>query len=203
MVYDAVRRRHEILHFDITKVLRYRQNYQNCSNLHNGAIPLLLTKRYFILVLISDINAYNDGRGGAAPQARNFVFKFFLLVSSHSKFLDEFQLLFTEWHRRFLNSTPVLCTDRHRGDILRFEITEPTEPLIFISLVNLSLSLDQDIGTEVPILIGMKLVTDRQTDTQTDSLTRYWQTQVPMWRERKRNIHQKRTYLCALFYSLI
>ena len=55
-----------------------------------------LTKRYFMPVLISDINAYNDGRGSAAPQARNFVFKFFLLVSSHSKFLDEFQLLFTE-----------------------------------------------------------------------------------------------------------
>ena len=121
----------------LPKFSQYRQNYQNCSNLYNDAILLHLTKRYFILVLISDINAYNDGRGGAVPQARNFVFKFVLLVSSHSKFLDEFQLLFTEWHRRFLNSTPVLCTDRHRGDILRFEIMEPTEPLIFISLVTL------------------------------------------------------------------
>ena len=96
VVYDAVRRRHEILHFDITQILQYRQNNQNCSNLYNDAILLLLTKRYFILVLISDINAYNEGRGGAAPQARNFVFKFVLLVSSHSKFIDEFQLLFTE-----------------------------------------------------------------------------------------------------------
>ena len=64
--------------------------------MYNDAILLLLTKRYFILVLIGDINAYNDGKSGAAPQARNFAFKFVLLVSSHSKFIDEFQLLITE-----------------------------------------------------------------------------------------------------------
>ena len=49
------------------------------------------------------------------------------------------------------------------------------------------------MDTEVPILIVVKLAPDRQTDIRTDSITRYCQTQVHMWRERKRfkrNIHQ-------------
>ena len=57
---------------------------------------------------------------------------------------------------------------------------------------HLSLSLYQNLRTEVPILIGMKLVTDRQTDTQTRQLDSLLTNSGSyMWRERKRNIQPK------------
>ena len=67
MVYDGTRKilrhRHEILHFDITKILQYRQNYQNCSNLNNDAIFLLLTRALLGLWIFHRL--LGGGGGGA------------------------------------------------------------------------------------------------------------------------------------------
>ena len=69
-----------------------------------------------------------------------------MLLSSHFKFLDEFHILFTEQYSGFLNSTRDLSTNSHRDENLRFEITKPTELLIFISLVTLAtFPLSKDI----------------------------------------------------------
>ena len=69
-----------------------------------------------------------------------------MLQSSHFKFVDKFHILFAERYSGFLNCTRDLSTNSHRDEILRFEITEPTELLIFISLVTLAtFPLSKDI----------------------------------------------------------
>ena len=68
-----------------------------------------------------------------------------MLLSSHFKFVDKFHILFAERYSGFLNCTRDLSTNS-RDEILRFEITEPTELLIFISLVTLAtFPLSKDI----------------------------------------------------------
>ena len=69
---------------------------------------------------------------------RKFSFLNSCLLSSHFKFLDEFHILFTERYSGFLNCTRDLSTISHRDKNLRFDITEPTELLIYISLVTLA-----------------------------------------------------------------
>ena len=70
-----------------------------------------------------------------------------MLLSSHFKLLDEFHILFTERYSGFLNCTRDLSTNSHRDENLRFEITEPTELLIFVSSVTLAtFPLSKDIN---------------------------------------------------------
>ena len=100
----------------------------------------------------------------------------------------EFMLKFLELHlilpsdkSGFLNCTRVLCTDSHMDENLHFEITEPTEPHIYFlgdtrvfSFIKRYLAITYTyMNTEAPFLIVMKLAAERQTDIQTDSLTRY------------------------------
>ena len=66
-----LRRRHEILHFDITELLSVSTELSNLFEFfYNDAYPHY---NHAIFHISADINAHNDGRGGAAPQARNFV----------------------------------------------------------------------------------------------------------------------------------
>ena len=67
---------------------------------------------------------------------------------------------------------------------------------------HLSLSLYQYLGTEVSILIGMKLVTDRQTDTQTRQLDSLL-TNSGSYVKRKKKKHTPKAHLPTWYTEIL